>query len=106
MKDTEDYTSRWKGTPCSWIGKLIFLQLPTILCKAICLFSAISIKIPMALFPELEHRILKFVWKCKKPRVAKTILKKKNNPGGVIPLISNNITKLNSMILAYKQKHR
>ena len=22
MKDTEGYTSRWKGTPCSWIGKI------------------------------------------------------------------------------------
>ena len=35
------------------------------------------------IFPELEQIISQFVWKCKKTRIAKAILKKKNGIGGI-----------------------
>jgi hypothetical protein len=54
-----------------------------ILEKAIHIFNAIHIKIPVTFITGVEKSTLKFVWNHRKPRIAKVVLRKRSNTRGI-----------------------
>jgi hypothetical protein len=81
-KKIEEDIRRWKGLPCSWIGRINIVKMAT-LPKAIYRFNEIPIKIPTQFFIELEKVICKFTCNKKKLRIVKTILNNKRTSVGI-----------------------
>ena len=82
MKEIKADTNRWRDIPCSWIGRINIVKM-SILPKALYRFSEIPAKLPMAFMTKLEQKISQFVWKHKRPRIDKSILRSKKGAGEI-----------------------
>ena len=91
QKEIEEDTRKRKDLPCSWIGKINIVKNSN---STKGKFSAIPIKILSKFFTDLERTIINFIWKNKKPRIAKTVLYNKGSSGALPSLTSNYITEL------------
>ena len=82
MKNIKDDINRWRDIPCSWLGGINIVKM-TVLPDAVYRFTVIPIKSPKAFSPKLEQKISQFIWKHKRPQIAKKVLRKKNGAGGI-----------------------
>ena len=78
LREIKGDLSKWKDIPSSWVRRFSIVKM-FILSELISRVNAITMKSPACVSVEIYKWILKFTWKRKGPKIAKTILKEKQS---------------------------
>ena len=81
-KGIEEDKRKWKDFPYTQVGRISIVKM-AVLSKTIYRFNAMPSKIQAKFFTDLKRAVLNFIWKSKKPRIAKTILYNKRTSEGI-----------------------
>ena len=80
MKETKDDINRWRDIPCCWVGGINIVKITTTKCNL--QIQCDPCQIINGVFHRTRRKISQFIWKHKRPWIAKAVLRK-NGAGGI-----------------------